>query len=64
MTSGKGKDVIANGWKFAGIKEALKSGQNGIDNLDPFGDIDPLMERVSLSSDDVLVSSAEIKENG
>ena len=25
---------------------------------------EPLMERVSLSSDDVLVSSAEIKENG
>ena len=64
MTSGKGKDVIANGWKSAGMMEALKSGQNGIGNLDPFGDIDPLMERVSLSSDDVLVSSAEIKENG
>ena len=34
MTSGKGKDVIANGWKSAGIMEALERGKNEFGDLD------------------------------
>ena len=42
MTSDKGRQVIENEWKAAGIVEALKKGAGGLEPLDPFAMIDPL----------------------
>ena len=66
MTSGKGKDVIANGWKSAGIMEALERGKNEFGDLDPFSDIDPLMESTARSTDDAqeIASAEQIQQKG
>ena len=37
------KKIVKNGWKSAGIYEALKHGSRKLPNMDPFHDIDPLM---------------------
>ena len=42
MTSNNGRQIIANGWKSAGITEALSKGSGGLESLDPFASIDPL----------------------
>ena len=42
MMSEKRKKYIENGWKSAGIFEALTKGVDGLDPLDPFESIDPL----------------------
>ena len=44
MTTPKGKDVIANGWKSSDITEALERRKNDFGNLDPFSDIKPLAD--------------------
>ena len=44
MTSEKGRKVIENGWKAAGILEAIIKGTSGLEPLDPFAMIDPLDE--------------------
>ena len=36
MTSDKGKEIIENGWKSAGIVEAVTNGTEGLEPLDPF----------------------------
>ena len=42
LTSEKGHEVIANGWKSAGIIGAIEGGLLNLANLDPFAAIDPL----------------------
>ena len=42
MTSSEGRDVCLKGWKVAGILDATEKGLDGLQNLDPFHDIDPL----------------------
>ena len=42
FTSEKGREVISNVWKAAFITEALSSGSDGLEPLDPFQAIDPL----------------------
>ena len=66
MTSGKGKNVIANGWKSVSIMEALKRGKNEFGDLDPFSDIDPLMKGTAHSTDDAqeIVSAEQIQQKG
>ena len=66
VTSGKGNDVIANGWKSAGIMEAPKRGKNGFGDLDPFSDSDPLMESTAHSTDDAqeIASAEQIQQKG
>ena len=44
MTSAEGKIIIINGWKTAGIHDALQLGSSNLPNIDPFHDIDPLVE--------------------
>ena len=44
MTYQAGSDVISNGWKAAGITEALSKGLNDLESLNPFKSIDPLVE--------------------
>ena len=50
MTSSAGQDICINGWKRSGIYDAVRKGTNGLPNLDPFHDIDPLIEGVDLMS--------------
>ena len=42
ITSEKGKEIVLNGWKAAGILDAVKMGSAKLKCLDPFNDIDPL----------------------
>ena len=42
ITSETGAEIIFNGWKAAGIYDALKMGAVALPSLDPFQDISPL----------------------
>ena len=66
MATPKGKDVIANGWKSSGITETLERGKNDFDNLDPFSDIEPLVDSTPHSTDtgQQILSAAEIEMIG
>ena len=44
MTSQARSEVISNGWKAAGITEALSKGLRGLESFDPFEYIDPPVE--------------------
>ena len=48
MTSSEGRNVYLKGWKVAGILDATEKGLDGLQNLDPFHDIDPLATSDSL----------------
>ena len=43
ITSENGSSVIINGWKAAGIYDAIKAGSSGLQSIDPFEDISPLV---------------------
>ena len=43
ITSENGSSVIINGWKAAGIYDAIKAGSSGLHSIDPFEDISPLV---------------------
>ena len=43
ITSENGSSVIINGWKAAGIYDAIKAGSFGLQSIDPFEDISPLV---------------------
>ena len=43
ITSEKGSSVIINGWKAAGIYDAIKAGSPGLQSINPFEDIPPLV---------------------
>ena len=45
MTSDDGKQVCLKGWQVAGIKDAVAKGMSGLPNLDPFNDIDPMLDK-------------------
>ena len=47
MTSAEGKETCIKGWKVAGIKEAVELGVSKLPSLDPFEDIDPMLEEDS-----------------
>ena len=42
FTSTVGKEIIANGWKAAGITDTIKNGSSSLDPIDPFPTIEPL----------------------
>ena len=42
LTWGKGRSMIANGWKAAGITEAVEGGSQKLESLDPFAVLDRL----------------------
>ena len=44
MTSDDGKQVCLKGWQVAGIKDAVAKGMSGLPSLDPFNDIDPMLD--------------------
>ena len=43
MTTSKWKEIIDNGWKVAGISDALELGSSKMPSIDPFHDIDPML---------------------
>ena len=48
MTSSEGRGVCLKGWKVTGILDATQKGLDGLQNLDPFHDTDPLATSGSL----------------
>ena len=48
MTSSKGRDACLKGWKVAGILDATEKGLGGLQNFNPFHDIDLLATSDSL----------------
>ena len=59
MTFSEGKDVCLKLWKVAGILDATEKGLGGLQNLDPFHDIDPLATSDSLEEVDGNESETE-----
>ena len=59
MTSSEGRDVCLKGWKVAGISDAAEKGLDGLPNLDPFHDIDPLATSDLLEEVDANESETE-----
>ena len=48
MSTDEGKEIVANGWKKAGIFDAIKLGSSDLPSLDAFADICPLIESLQL----------------
>ena len=44
MTSADGKKLIENGWVASGIADAVRLGLKELPTLDPFSDIDPIID--------------------
>ena len=59
MTSSEGRDVCLKGWKVTGILDAAEKGLDGLANLDPFHDINPLATSDSLEEVDGNESETE-----
>ena len=62
MDGGFIQSLFHSGWKAAGITEALTLGTEGLESLDPFQDIDPMMEQ-SQPSNDCLDSICQLTES-
>ena len=43
MTSAKGKEIITSGWVSSGIKDAIELGLQKLPSIDPFEQLDPMM---------------------
>ena len=43
MTTGEGKN-IESGWRTAGVQDAIKLGLRTLPSVDPFSDIDPMLD--------------------
>jgi len=43
MTSAKGKEIINSGWVSSGIKDAIDLGLQNLPSVDPFEQLDPMM---------------------
>ena len=59
MSSSEGRDVCLKGWKVAGILDAAEKWLDGLPNLDPFHDVDPLATTDSLEEVDGNESETE-----
>ena len=44
MSTAEGQKIIHSAWKASGITEAMKAGKASLQPLDPFHDIDPMVE--------------------
>ena len=44
MMSADWKQICLKVWKVAGITKAVKKGLSGLESLDPFDDIDPMLQ--------------------
>ena len=48
ITSAEGKEVIINGWKADGIYDAIRLGIRKLPAMDPYHDIDPLVNESNI----------------
>ena len=60
MTTSKGKEIIDRGWKAAGISDAVKLGSSKLPPIDPFHDIDPMLDDESESSNRHLLALCDV----
>ena len=51
MTTDKGFDIIKNGWKAAGTTNAIRLGLNNLPSVDPFDEMDPMLQLSTASAD-------------
>ena len=51
MATPEWEQLISSGWNAAGITNALSNGENCLEPLDPFADIDPLVSESSVEQD-------------
>ena len=59
LSTEAGQKIIENGWKAAGITEALSKGLSGLEPLDPFHSIDPLIQQSEIADNEVQNVSSE-----
>ena len=65
MTTDKYCDIIKNGWKAAGITDAICLGLNNLSSVDPFDEMDPMLQPSTASADQnqlVAISSNPLDE--
>ena len=60
MTTSKGKEIIDSGWKAAGIADAINLGLSQLPPIDPFNDIDPILEGQSDTGNQHFLPIADI----
>ena len=67
ITSENGSSFIINGWKAAGVNDAIKTGSSGLKSIDKFEDISPLVtkhdESESLLPATINQLTDELREN-
>ena len=51
MATDKGCDIINSGWKAAGITSAIRLGLNNLPSVDPFDEMDPMLQPSTASAD-------------
>ena len=65
MTTDKYCDIIKNGWKAAGITDAICLGLNNLSSVDPFDEMDPMLQPSTASADQnqlVAISRITLQE--
>ena len=65
MTTNKGCDIIKNGWKAAGITDAIRLGLNNLPSVDPFDEMDSMLQPSTASADQnqlVAISRITLQE--
>ena len=65
MTTDKGCDIIKNEWKAAGITDAIRLWLNNLSSVDPFDEMDPMLQPSTASADQnqlVAISSNTLDE--
>ena len=61
MSTDEGNEIAANGWKKAGIFDAIKFALSGLPSLDPLADMCPLIEFLHLR-ENLSLSSLFLEE--
>ena len=60
ITTAQGKEIIDNGWKAARIADAVRLGLSKLPPIDPFNDIDPILEGESDMGNQKFLPLADI----
>ena len=62
MSTLKGKEIVDSGWKSAGIFDVLELGSSKMPSINPFQDIDPMLNNdVEQSDDSHLLAVSNVK---
>ena len=63
ITSENGSSVIINDWNTAGIYDTIKTGSSGLQPIDPFEDISPLVTEYDESESFDIITDNELIDN-